>query len=81
MPSSMPGDSPACVTAKDPSGPTVGSTALPRTSAPADVQQVIARLKTLRPPTSELRENLEALIRYYTDNASRMRYDEYLRLG
>jgi hypothetical protein len=45
------------------------------------VQQVIARLKTLRPPTPELRENLEALIRYYTENASRMRYDEYLRLG
>jgi len=45
------------------------------------VQQVIARLKTLRPPTPELRENLQALIRYYADNAPRMRYDEYLRLG
>ena len=45
------------------------------------VQQVIARLKALCPPTPELRENLQALIRYYTDNASRMRYDEYLRLG
>lgn len=45
------------------------------------VQQVIARLKTLRPTTPELREKLEALIRYYTDNAPRMRYDEYLRLG
>lgn len=45
------------------------------------VQQVIARLKTLRPPTPELREKLDDLIRYYTDNAPRMRYDEYLRLG
>jgi hypothetical protein len=45
------------------------------------VQQVIARLKTMHPPTSELRENRDALIRYYTDNAPRMRYDEYLRLG
>jgi len=46
-----------------------------------NVQQVIARLKTLRPTTPELREKLEGLIRYYTDNASRMRYHEYLRLG
>jgi hypothetical protein len=45
------------------------------------VQQVIARLKTLRPTTPELREKLDGLIRYYTDNAPRMRYDEYLRLG
>jgi hypothetical protein len=45
------------------------------------VQQVIARLKTLRPTTPELREKLDTLIRYYTDNAPRMRYDEYLRLG
>ena len=28
-----------------------------------------------------MRESLQALIRYYTDNAGRMRYDEYLRLG
>jgi hypothetical protein len=45
------------------------------------VQAVIARLKRLRPKTPELRESLQALIRYYTDNAERMRYDEYLRLG
>ena len=45
------------------------------------VQQVIARLNTLRPSTPELREKLDTLIRYYTDNAPRMRYDEYLRLG
>jgi hypothetical protein len=45
------------------------------------VKQVITRLKRLRPETPELRESLQALIRYYTDNAGRMRYDEYLRLG
>jgi len=45
------------------------------------VQDVIARLKRLRPPTPELRESFEALIRYYNENAGRMRYDEYLRLG
>ena len=42
---------------------------------------MIARLKTLRPTTPESREKLDALIRYYTDNAARMRYDEYLRRG
>jgi hypothetical protein len=45
------------------------------------VQGVIRRLTRLRPKTSELRDSLHALIRYYTDNAARMRYDEYLRLG
>jgi hypothetical protein len=45
------------------------------------VQDVIARLKRLRPKTPALRESLQALIRYYSDNAGRMRYDEYLRLG
>ncbi len=45
------------------------------------VQRVIARLKTLRPTTPEVQEKLVALIRYYTDNAARMHYDEYLRLG
>jgi hypothetical protein len=43
--------------------------------------EVIQRLKRLRPQTSELRDSLQALIRYYTENAGRMRYDEYLRLG
>jgi len=47
----------------------------------AKVKQVITRLKRLRPKTPELRESLQALIRYYSDNAGRMRYDEYLRLG
>lgn len=45
------------------------------------VQEVIARLKRLRPKTPESRESLQSLIRYYSDNAGRMRYDEYLRLG
>ena len=45
------------------------------------VQEVIAQLKRVRPKTPELRESLQALIRYYSENAGRMRYDEYLRLG
>ena len=45
------------------------------------VEDVIARLKRLHPKTTELRESLAGLIRYYTENAGRMRYDEYLRLG
>ena len=35
----------------------------------------------MRPKTPELREKLEGLIRYYGNNATRMHYDEYLRLG
>jgi hypothetical protein len=45
------------------------------------VQDVITRLQRVRPKTPELRESLQALIRYYSENAARMRYDEYLRLG
>lgn len=45
------------------------------------VQEVIVRLKRVRVRTPELRESLQSLIRYYTENAGRMRYDEYLRLG
>jgi hypothetical protein len=45
------------------------------------VDEVIEALKRLRPKTPELRESLQALIRYYSENATRMRYDEYLRLG
>jgi hypothetical protein len=45
------------------------------------VQQVVKRLSALQAATPEVREKLDALRRYYTDNASRMRYDEYLRLG
>ena len=45
------------------------------------VEEVIAGLKRLRPKTPELRDSLQALMRYYSENAGRMRYDEYLRLG
>jgi hypothetical protein len=45
------------------------------------VEQVIARLKRLRPQSPQLRASLDSLIRYYTENASRMKYDQYLRLG
>ena len=45
------------------------------------VDQVIARLKRLRPKTPEAREKLQGLIAYYSAHAGRMRYDEYLRLG
>lgn len=45
------------------------------------VQEVIEELKRLRPQTPESRESLQALIRYYSENATRMHYDEYLRLG
>src|ERR1019366_5720708 len=33
------------------------------------------------PPTAELRESLQSLIRYYSENATRMQYDEYIRKG
>src|SRR5205814_2492172 len=45
------------------------------------VQEVIAALKRLRPKTEELRQSLQSLIGYYSENAGRMHYDEYLRLG
>ena len=45
------------------------------------VMAVIARLKRLQPKTPELRESLQGLIHYYSENAGRMRYAEYLRLG
>jgi hypothetical protein len=45
------------------------------------VKEVIARLQRMRPKTPELRESLQSLIGYYSANAGRMRYDEYLRLG
>ena len=45
------------------------------------VLEVIARLKTLQPTSNESRVALDNLVKYYTDNASRMRYDEYLRAG
>ena len=45
------------------------------------VQEVIARLRRLRPKSPQLRASLDSLIRYYSENASRMHYDQYLRLG
>jgi hypothetical protein len=45
------------------------------------LQDVIAALKRLRPKTEELRASLQSLVGYYSENAGRMRYDEYLRLG
>jgi hypothetical protein len=45
------------------------------------VAEVIGRLQALSVNTPEQRENLDGLIRYYTNNQSRMRYDEYRRLG
>jgi hypothetical protein len=45
------------------------------------VQEVMARRQRLRPQTAELRESPAGLIRYYRENAGRMCYDEYLRLG
>jgi hypothetical protein len=44
------------------------------------VDEVIARLAKLHPPEED-QECLTSLIKYYTNNRSRMRYDEYLRLG
>lgn len=45
------------------------------------VSEVLARLGRLCPSEHEAKERLDALIRYYTQNQARMRYDEYLRLG
>jgi len=45
------------------------------------VQDVLARLNKIEARTPEAAEALASLIKYYTDNARRMRYDEYLRLG
>jgi hypothetical protein len=45
------------------------------------VQAVLKRLQKMRLQTPEARQQRQALIRYYTENAHRMRYDEYVRLG
>lgn len=45
------------------------------------VEEVVARLQRLRPKSPQLRSSLDSLLRYYSENAGRMRYDEYLRLG
>ena len=57
-------------------GPQVGRSPPRRGSA-----AVIADLRALPGDCPEARELLDKLIVYYTANASRMRYDEYLRLG
>ena len=45
------------------------------------IEDVIARLRRMRPKSPQAYEKLESLIRYYSENAKRMHYDEYLRLG
>lgn len=45
------------------------------------VKAVIQRLERLQPRREPAEKALAELIKYYRDNASRMRYDEYLRLG
>ena len=42
---------------------------------------MISRLRAYASRAPESRESLNALIRYYSENARRMHYDEYLRLG
>jgi hypothetical protein len=45
------------------------------------VGEVLLRLQQLKAKTEEQQEALDALVRYYTDNRDRMRYDEYRRKG
>jgi hypothetical protein len=45
------------------------------------IEQVIAHLKRLNPTIPEVRKQLDDLIRYYSENAQRMHYDEYILLG
>ncbi|PYU18531.1 MAG: ISKra4 family transposase [Acidobacteria bacterium] len=45
------------------------------------VQAIIRRLERLHPTNPETQKGLKKLIGYYLENASRMQYDEYLRLG
>jgi len=45
------------------------------------IEALIAELHKLTTSNAQQKEALDGLIRYYTENASRMRYDEYLRLG
>jgi hypothetical protein len=78
---SMPGILHVCVMAKAPLRPTSGFMRLRKDLRAGKVQEVLARLKRLRPKTPELRASWEALLRYYSENAGRMRYDEYLRQG
>lgn len=45
------------------------------------VLEVTARLRALKASNPDDRKALDDLVKYYTDNASRMRYDEYVRKG
>ena len=45
------------------------------------VMDVIARLHKVKTSTAEDEEALAKLVKYYTDNSQRMRYDEYIRKG
>jgi hypothetical protein len=45
------------------------------------VMQVTARLRDLKTASQDAQKALDALVKYYTDNAGRMRYDEYVRNG
>jgi len=47
-----------------------------RTLRAGQAQTVLARLGKMRPTTPEAQWELQALIRYYRDNAARMHYDE-----
>ncbi len=45
------------------------------------VKKVLIRLKKISPATREIKEKLNSLIGYYTNNAGRMHYDHYLQMG
>ena len=45
------------------------------------VEEVIVRLRRMKPSSEEEQEKLDSLIRYFVTNKQRMRYDEYIRLG
>jgi hypothetical protein len=45
------------------------------------VKKVLIRLKKISPSTPDVKEKLNSLIGYYTNNAHRMRYDDYIRMG
>jgi len=45
------------------------------------VEDVLARLRKMTTKSSDEQEKLDALIRYYENNATRMQYDEYIRRG
>jgi len=79
--SSTPGSSLACATAKDRDRQTAGAHQIAKQLRAGNVDQVIGQLKRLSPTSPEVRKKLEDLIRYYSENAQRMHYDRYIRLG